>query len=64
MKRLLGIIHEISGKGPLVIHILLAIAVTVHVLLHKRDIRASIGWMGTRVAFADPRQHPLRHIRH
>jgi hypothetical protein len=41
-----GIIREISAKGLLVIHILLAIAVTVHVLLHKRDVGASIGWIG------------------
>lgn len=43
---MLGIIHEISAKGLLVIHILLAVAVTVHVLLHKRDVGASIGWIG------------------
>ena len=28
------------------VHLLLAIAVTTHVLLHKRDIGASIGWIG------------------
>jgi cardiolipin synthase len=29
-----------------VFHVGLAIAVTVHVLLHKRDVAAAIGWMG------------------
>jgi cardiolipin synthase A/B len=29
-----------------VLHILLAIFVTVHVLFHKRDAGASIGWIG------------------
>ena len=27
-------------------HIALAVAVTIHVLLHKRDVPAAIGWMG------------------
>ena len=42
MKGLLAILHEISATGLLVVHILLAICVTVHVLLHKRDVGASI----------------------
>jgi cardiolipin synthase len=29
-----------------VLHLGLAIAVTIHVLLHKRDVPAAIGWMG------------------
>ncbi len=29
-----------------VLHVGLAIAVTIHVLLHKRDVPAAIGWMG------------------
>jgi cardiolipin synthase len=29
-----------------VLHVGLAVAVTVHVLLHKRDVAAAIGWMG------------------
>lgn len=29
------------------IHVLLALWVTCHVLLHKRDVRAAIGWIGT-----------------
>ena len=45
-KRLLGILHEISATGLLIVHILLAISVTVHVLLHKRDVGACIGWIG------------------
>ena len=29
------------------VHVLLALWVTCHVLLHKRDVRAAIGWIGT-----------------
>ncbi|MGA2408940.1 MAG: phospholipase D-like domain-containing protein [Candidatus Binataceae bacterium] len=43
---MLRIFHQISATGLLAGHILLAICVTVHVLFHKRDIGASIGWIG------------------
>jgi cardiolipin synthase len=46
MKRLLGAFHQVSTVGLSVAHILLAISVTVHVLFHKRDVGASIGWIG------------------
>jgi cardiolipin synthase A/B len=42
----LGIFKQISAAGLPAVHILLAIAVTVHVLFHKRDVGASIGWIG------------------
>src|SRR6201999_4085437 len=29
-----------------ILHVGLAFAVTIHVLLHKRDVPAAIGWMG------------------
>jgi cardiolipin synthase len=37
---------QFSAIGLSVVHILLAICVTVHVLFHKRDVGASIGWIG------------------
>ena len=40
------ILDEISATGLSVVHILMAICVTVHVLFHKRDVGASIGWIG------------------
>ena len=43
---MLRIFHQISATGLLAGHILLAICVTVHVLFHKREIGASIGWIG------------------
>lgn len=43
---MLGLLHETNATGLLVVHILLAITVTIHVLLHKRDVGASIGWIG------------------
>ena len=41
-----GIFGRISATGLSVVHVLLAICVTVHVLFHKRDVGASIGWIG------------------
>ncbi|MGO8920625.1 MAG: phospholipase D-like domain-containing protein [Stellaceae bacterium] len=41
-----GIFSEISATGLSLLHVLLAICVTVHVLLHKRDVGAAIGWIG------------------
>lgn len=43
---MLAIFDQISAKGLSIVHILLAICVTVHVLFHKRDVGASIGWIG------------------
>jgi cardiolipin synthase len=40
-----------------VLHLGLAMAVTVHVLLHKRDVPAAIGWMG--LAWLSPVIGPL-----
>jgi cardiolipin synthase len=42
----LGMFDQFSAIGLSVVHILLAICVTVHVLFHKRDVGASIGWIG------------------
>jgi cardiolipin synthase A/B len=42
----LGIADQIGATGLSVVHILLAICVTVHVLFHKRDVGSSIGWIG------------------
>jgi cardiolipin synthase len=42
-------VHFLSGPGAAagtLLHLGLAIAVTVHVLLHKRDVAAAIGWIG------------------
>jgi cardiolipin synthase len=41
-----GIFDQVGATGLSVLHILLAICVTVHVLFHKRDAGASIGWIG------------------
>lgn len=35
-----------DGKPIVIIHVLLAAAVTIHVLLRKQSVRASIGWIG------------------
>ncbi len=43
---MLGIFGPAGAAGLSVAHILLAICVTVHVLFHKRDVGASIGWIG------------------
>lgn len=40
------IVDQLGAAGLSALHILLAIGVTVHVLLHKRDAGASIGWIG------------------
>ena len=39
---------DFTGHGFLIgtAHLLLAAAVTAHVLLHKRDVRAALGWIG------------------
>jgi cardiolipin synthase len=42
----LVIFRQFSAEGLSVIHVVLAICVTAHVLFHKRDIGASIGWIG------------------
>jgi cardiolipin synthase len=42
-------VHFLSGPGAAVgtlLHIGLALAVTTHVLLHKRDVSAAIAWIG------------------
>ena len=42
-------VHFLSGPGAAagtLLHLGLAIAVTVHVLLHKRDVPAAISWIG------------------
>lgn len=41
-----GILDKIDAGGLSAVHILLAICVTIHVLFHKRDIGASVGWIG------------------
>jgi cardiolipin synthase len=46
MRRLLEIFHQINATGLSVVHVLLAIFVTVHVLFHERDVGASTGWIG------------------
>ncbi len=41
--------HFLSGPGAALgtlLHIGLAVAVTIHVLLYKRDVAAAIGWIG------------------
>ncbi len=43
---MLSFFDEISATGFSVVHSLLAICVTVHVLFRKRDVGASIGWIG------------------
>ncbi|MBV8653925.1 MAG: PLDc N-terminal domain-containing protein [Alphaproteobacteria bacterium] len=42
----MGILQQIDAVALTVVHLALAIGVTGHVLLHKRDIGASIGWIG------------------
>jgi len=42
-------VHFLSGPGAAagtLLHLGLAVFVTVHVLLHKRDVAAAIGWIG------------------
>lgn len=41
-----AIFEQFSAVGLSAVHILLAIGVTAHVLFHKRDVGASIGWIG------------------
>ena len=41
-----GNFSEIGATGLSLVHVLLAIGVTAHVLFHKRDVGASIGWIG------------------
>ena len=40
------IFQPVGARALSAVHLLLAIGVTTHVLLHKRDIGASIGWIG------------------
>src|SRR5688572_16677202 len=40
-----------------ILHVVLALSVTVHLLLHKRDVAAIIGWMG--LAWLSPILGPL-----
>jgi cardiolipin synthase A/B len=42
----LVIFRQFGAEALSVIHVVLAICVTAHVLLHKRDVGASIGWIG------------------
>ena len=42
----LVIFRQFDAVALSVVHLVLAIGVTAHVLLHKRDIGASIGWIG------------------
>jgi cardiolipin synthase A/B len=42
----LGIFDQVSATVLSLVHVLLAICVTAHVLIHKRDVGASIGWIG------------------
>jgi cardiolipin synthase len=41
-----GILQQIDARALSVVHLVLAVCVTGHVLLHKRDVGASIGWIG------------------
>ena len=43
---MLVIFRQFGAEALSVIHVVLAICVTAHVLLHKRDVGASIGWIG------------------
>ncbi len=43
---MLGVLDRIGTTGLSLLHVVLAVCVTVHVLLHKRDVGASIGWIG------------------
>lgn len=43
---MLAIFAQFSAIGLSVVHVMLAIGVTAHVLFHKRDVGASIGWIG------------------
>jgi cardiolipin synthase A/B len=43
---LLRIYYEISASVLLAVHVTLASCVTGHVLFHKRDVGACIGWIG------------------
>lgn len=40
------IITDVAAGWLTIIHMILAIAVTTHVLFHKQDVRSAIGWMG------------------
>jgi hypothetical protein len=46
---------QMGAVGLSLIHIPLAIGVTLHVLFNKRDVGASIGWIG----FANFKGHRL-----
>lgn len=43
---MLATLDQFGAEGLSVVHVALAICVTAHVLFHKRDIGASIGWIG------------------
>ncbi len=43
---MLGIPEHIEAAVLSAAHILTATAVTVHVLLHRRDVGSSVGWIG------------------
>ena len=43
---MLGFLPQIDARVLSAVHLALAAGVTMHVLLHKRDIGASIGWIG------------------
>ena len=44
--RVLGTLRPFDAPALSVVHVLLAAGITMHVLLHKRDIGAAIGWIG------------------
>ena len=46
MYDLLEIPYRITAAGRSIAHLLLAIGVTGHVLLYKRDVSTFIGWIG------------------
>lgn len=46
MPPLAWLTHEIAFELSAVAHAVAAIAVTLHALLHKRDVRSAIGWIG------------------
>ena len=46
MQPVLAIFRQFSAEGLSIVHVALAICVTAHVLFYKRDVGASIGWIG------------------
>ena len=52
-----GLHATLGAELGTILHIVLALTVTVHALLHKRDVPATIGWMG--LAWLSPILGPL-----